>query len=161
MQGGHTSLLACEVKRQRAVSHDAVFRWEEPSMVRGFHFFFRFSEFQEASLRLIEVKNDMSSFITISVLFTICFVPKTFNVIFLIYVICMYAVHICELVYSYIEWFIWSLCDFHLLHVLNTVSRPICLTSVMHFYMPLAKGKTPHVWVINFSKVYWRNRAIK
>ncbi len=32
----------------------------------------------------------------------------------------------------------------------------------MCFYMPqVAKGKAPHVWVINVSKVYWRNHVIK
>lgn len=32
----------------------------------------------------------------------------------------------------------------------------------MYFYMPqVAKGNTPHVWVVNFSKVYWCNHVIK
>lgn len=55
---------------------------------------------------------------------------------------------------------IWCVCDLRLLCVMNTMS--ICLTSVMCFYMPqVAKGKAPHVRVINFSKVYWRNHVIK
>lgn len=50
---GRTSLLACPVKRQWAVSHDAVFRREKPSLVRdamlipyrqhSFYFHFRIS----------------------------------------------------------------------------------------------------------------------
>lgn len=58
---------------------------------------------------------------------------------------------------------VWTaISDAHVIYVCVRNTMSICLTSVMCFYVPqVAKGKAPHVWVINLSKVYWRNHVIK